>query len=327
MLIKGNVALCADIGGTNANFGIVRYKGKKPEINLIKHICTSSADNFLDLVNGYLDEIKKKLNKIPKVACFAAAGPVKDDKIKMTNTNLVIDKKELKRKTPLKKILLINDFDAIGYAINILKKKDLVILNKGRPVKKGVKALIGAGTGLGKNILVYDEELKIYVPHSSEGGHSDFPILNKEELNLVEFIKKNKKFKRIYYEDLVSGKGLENIYSYLTKIKFKKAVKLKALDISKTRKINPCSKETYKWFVKFYARAARNFSLEVLPFGGLYIGGGIAANNYDAFYKEFMKEFVNHDKFRDLLKDIPVYVIKNYDVSLIGAAFALLNWR
>ena len=96
------------------------------------------------------------------------------------------------------------------------------------------------------------------------------------------------------------------------------------IGFSKTRKSNRCSRETYEWFLNFYARSARNFALETLPFGGLYIAGGIAMHNQDAFTKSFSREFVNNLCMKDILKKIPVLLIKNYDISLLGAAYALV---
>ncbi len=321
------IVLSADIGGTNSNFSIVGFKRGIPEILLFKRESTASADELSDLVNKFFVYAKEKKFE-PEVACFAVAGPVESKKeyqtVKMTNADLVVDSRNVLRKTPLINVLIINDFEAISYAINVLRREDIMTLNEGEAVEKGVRAVVGAGTGLGKNILHFHENVNAYIPISSEGGHSDLPLLNEEELRMAEFIKKIRNIKnQVSYEDVLSGRGLENIYKYLSTTMHPSSPRdLSAEEISKTKETNPCSKDTFEWFVRFYARCARNFVLESLARGGLYIAGGIAAKNIDSF-SNFMEEFVKNERFYNLLKNIPVHIITNYDISLFGAAYAL----
>ncbi len=306
---------------------MVGIRGNKFEVLYQHRLSTTSAKNFSELVYEFLINARLAGFKA-NIACFAVAGPVEYgegyQKVKMTNTMLVIDTRELKKSTPLGTILLINDFEAISYAINVLSKKDLITLNKGRRVRKGICAVLGAGTGLGKNILYYQKDVQGYLPIPSEGGHADLPVLNEAELKLIKFIKKHKNKKhQVCYEDVISGHGLEIIYKYLISTKYKNLEKtLSAEEISKSKNTNPCSKETFTWFIRFYARCARNFALDTLARGGVYIAGGIAAKNQDSF-KDFMKEFIKNDTYQGILKNIPVFLITNYDISLIGAAYAL----
>lgn len=319
--------ISGDIGGTSADFCIVGLRGNKFEILYQQRLSTTSTKNFAELVNEFLIMARLEGYKSNN-ACFAIAGPVEQgkgyQKVKMTNAKLKIDTRELKKTTPLGTILLINDFEAISYAINVLPKTDFVTLNKGKSVRKGIRAVLGAGTGLGKNILHYQESLDAYIPIPSEGGHADLPITDEWELKLIKFIKSQKKLKHLVcYEDVLSGSGLEMVYKYLNKTKYKTLKKnLSAVEISKTKKTNLCSQETFDWFIRFYARCARNFALDVLSRGGLYIAGGIAAKNQDSF-KKFIPEFIKNDTYKGILKNIPVHLITNYDISLIGAAYAL----
>ena len=103
--------------------------------------------------------------------------------------------------------------------------------------------------------------------------------------------------------------------------------KEKAKLISKYRNKDKVCKKSFQIFAKIYARACKNFSLETLCFGGLYIAGGIAAKNLDIFSKkEFKNEFMNNYKEENVLKKIPIFVIKNYDVSLYGSVFVAANY-
>ncbi|CCB91179.1 glucokinase [Waddlia chondrophila 2032/99] len=308
------ISLCGDIGGTNANLCVSRCSNQI-ELDCIDHLSTQEYLSFSDLINAYLETCDEK----PTSACFAVAGVVKDQRVEMTNASLVVDAREILANTPLKRVKVINDFDAVGYAINVLDPSDFIVLNEGEVEEKGVKCALGAGTGLGKSLLLYDEELKSYLPVSSEGGHSDFPIASEKEWIFVENLPQPT------WENLISGSGIERIYQSLQKHRYpNEPRKMTAKEISEKRHDHELCKETFKWFVKFYARAARNFSIELLAKGGVYLAGGIGASNQDVFGSLFMEEFTRHHLplFRELLRKIPVNLITNYEISLKGAAFA-----
>jgi len=187
-------------------------------------------------------------------------------------------------------------------------------------------------------MLVFDNHIKAYVPLASEGGHGDFPVHDEEEQKLVNFIIKNKSDKgkkaAVSYEDVLSGRGIENIYAYLrSSKKFKQAkydkeiakAKDKAALISKYRKTDATCKAVFDLFTKFYARCARNYALDVLALGGVYLAGGMAAKNSDMFKKKaFRNEFEQNGRHRALLRQIPIFVLVNGNVSLYGASLAAM---
>jgi len=303
--------LAGDIGGTNTNLCIAGIRRNKPELLFSMHFKSAELRSLLPAVEEIIKYAKEKHCISVRNCCFGVAGPVSGDYARTVNLKWDVDAKALSRKTGLK-IMLINDFQAIGYGINLISKKDLFAVRNGKGY--GNKAVLGAGTGLGKSILFFDG--KRYIPMPSEGGHEDFPCQNEFELKLAEFIRKKKKIKQINYEELVSGRGLEIIYEFLSK---KKA---NAKEISKNRAKDRLCRESFKLFVKFYARCAKNFVLDSLATGGLYIAGGIAAKNKEIFKsKEFIKEFENVDRLSGVLAKVPVYVITNYDIGMIGASY------
>jgi glucokinase len=197
------------------------------------------------------------------------------------------------------------------------------------------KAIIGAGTGLGKSILTYDEHFNAYIPNPSEGGHGDFPAQSEFELELIDYVKKLRGISEpLIYEELLSGRGIENIYLFLKDTQglndsqFTNEINNstdKAYLISKYKNQDETCEKTFNLFTKFYARCAKNFVLDSLARGGLFIAGGIAAKNKEIFTSnEFFQEFENVSSYSDIMKKIPIYVIVNYDVSLYGACYAAM---
>jgi len=324
-------ALVMDVGGTVTNIGVAGLD-KKPVLVYKSQLWTKHIGSILKITKDSLKFIKDNLKIDIKEAGIAVAGPV--DKhtmsVKTTNQNKTVKLSELKNKTSLKKVILLNDFEALGWGINTLTKKDYITINKGKPIKGERIGLIGAGTGLGCTTLIYNEQKKYYVPYPSEGGNSDIMIYDNEELELLKFIKK--KSGKTDQEEFVSGIGIQRIYEFLRlKNKFNETKYSKEIDKSKDkiyllekyRKLDPTSKEAFKIFSKFYGRITMNFALTHLPYAGIYIAGGIAIRNPDVIGKTFFSELIGKSKKQKIIKGMPVRIITHKELSLIGAAYKL----
>ena len=322
--------LAGDVGGTNTNLGLFGIKKDLPHLLISLHFKSNELKGIHEAINETLNFVKKEYSINITKACFAVAGVLSQDgdAAEVTNAKLDIDKKALLRKTKLKRVILLNDFEAMGHGIGILRKNDIAIIKEAKKIPKAPIAVIGAGTGLGKTTLIYNENNNSYVPLSSEAGHTDYPAQNQQELELINFIKKHKRIKRsVPYEQILSGQGLENIYLFLreakdTPTKYTKEIdgsKDKAGLISKYRKIDATCKATFEIFRLAYAKFAKNFALDSMALGGVYIAGGIAPKNMDIFNKKFTESFEDNYMLGGVLRKIPIYLILNYNAGLLGA--------
>jgi glucokinase len=281
------------------------------------------------------------LRRLPEVriakSCFSVAGIIKDNVCRMTNAPLTIDGGELSRtlKFPVK---IINDFTALSYALPLLdadNPDEITQLSAARPAG-AVRAVIGAGTGLGVGCLV--ETDGGFVALASEGGHTDFAGIDAETRELCAWVAG--RIGSIPETELfVSGQGLVNIFNFLYE-KAQTAGNVSAAfgqiaaadDKEKPSLISQAAggdsgcADIMRLFVKMYARAAANTAVTFLPTAGLYLAGGITGKN-ERFFLDggaFMKTFLVACKpsIGALLQSIPVYIIKDYSVSLTGAANA-----
>lgn len=327
--------LVGDIGGTNSNFGVFSFNHPSKLVYSL-HVKSKDITDFTSLVQDVVDYVASTYGLTIVNSCFGAAGVVAElrDVAKPTNLLITIDAKKIKEKTGIPHVVLINDFEAVAYGIDRIAKKDVVLINEGMARAYANKAVIGAGTGLGKGIMGWDERLKSYMPIPSEGGHADCAVQYQWELDLLNFIKKEYNIVcHISWEDILSGKGIGRIYSFLGNIgtypetEYSKKIASNGLHpdiIFFSRKLDKRCEDTFKFFAIFYGRCAKNFALDALSLGGMYIAGGIAAHNVELFKTpEFMNEFINCGKQRDLLTNVPLYVITDYNVSLYGAAHYL----
>ena len=154
------------------------------------------------------------------------------------------------------------------------------------------------------------------------------------EFELMEFIKKTEqRFCAVSWEDVLSGYGIQRIHRFfhVRDASCQACITTygHALDpdeIFRMCNSNEECRKTYELYIKLYARCAKNFALESLALGGIYITGGIAAKNLDMFKQEsFMREFTSCGKQHKLLQDVPIYVIADYNISLFGAAAFMLR--
>lgn len=326
--------LAADIGGTNSTFALVETTSTPTIIHKARYP-TSEVSSFPALVNGYLTQLSKEGIALPEKGCFAIAGPVINNKGRLTHAKFEVDAKELLEKTSLKETLVINDFDAISFAIATLPEKDKILIKKGELDPHGRIAVIGAGTGLGKSLLVWDEHHKAHVPVPSETGHADLVIHSQEEYDFTDFtLKRLNTAGPASWEMALSGQGLVNIHEYISSRPGKTDnritppnTKITPEQISANRKTDRLCAETFTWFERFYARCAKNAVLDYVATGGVYIAGGIVANNKDLFGPGFIDEFTKNLRLKEILAKAPIWGITNYDVSLTGCANALRVWK
>lgn len=328
--------LVADIGGTNSNFGVFMFRDSTIQLLVSLHIKSKNIQQFTPVIKDILAYLKKTYDVDIKKAVIAAAGVVseKRDWAKPTNLNFAIDAHEIRANTSLACVYIVNDFEIIGYGLDKINSKDLVLVNAGKARRHANKIILGAGTGLGKCILYWNKHNNRYMPLASEGGHADFAPQTQEELDLALFIKKKEKITcNISWEDVLSGYGIQRMYRFFQS-RNKHAVSDPEFntnggpppdEIFNSRNGDEHSRKTFELYTKIYARCAKDFALDALALGGVYIAGGIASKNLPLFELPiFMQEFVNCGKQAALLKEVPIYVITDYNVSLYGAAEFLI---
>lgn len=334
--VKGTALLVGDLGGTNSNFGLFDVYDNRCTLLLALHAKSQQVASFAQLVQQILAYLKTTYAITVKPVCLAAAGPLNAERtfIKPTNLSIVLDAHEIMREIPEIQIVLANDFEIIGYGIPHISRQSIVSINNREPCKSASKAIIGAGTGLGKCILYWDTERSMYMPLASEGGHADFPVQSQREFDLINFIRKTEnRTVPLSWEDLLSGKGIQRMYHFLRHADHSHPTNKETQnsgpapdEIFKSRMLDLYCQQTFELYTTFYARCAKDFALDTLSRGGLYIAGGIAAHNVALFeLPAFHDEFMNASERVDVVAQIPLFVITDYDVSLYGAANYMLS--
>lgn len=330
--------LAGDIGGTKTILRLVDATETSSLRTVYENTYRSS--DFVDLVPMVKQFLASANSDHPQKACFGIAGPVVGDTAKLTNLAWYLECDRLQEELNIPQVALINDFAAVGYGILGLESQDLSTLQAGTPRDDAPIAIIGAGTGLGQGFLI--KQGQDYYVYPSEGGHADFAPRTELEFQLLKYLLDKHDIQRVSVERVVSGLGIVSIYQFLRDRKIatespdiaqvvraweQQAGQEKSVDPGAAignaalNKSDDLSEQTMQLFVEAYGAEAGNLALKLLPYGGLYIAGGIAPKILPLIETyDFLLYFTQKGRMRSILEDIPVKIILNHHVGLIGAA-------
>ncbi|MFZ0241474.1 MAG: glucokinase [Desulfobacterales bacterium] len=306
--------LAADIGGTHSRFGAFRT-GPDRKLSLAKSLWLDTTK--YDSLKAMLDQLEKEAFGLTTAAADAAvlavAGPIINQSYSNPpNIDWDIDLSELARQTGLKKYALINDFVAQAFACRS------PVMDAARRVLPGdvdptaPLAVIGAGTGLGQATLIPLEKGG-YAALASEGGHASFPFESTAEDGYRHYLLEETGEPYVRAEGVVSGRGLSRLHHFLT------GDRLEPAEVAP--KLTTDSK-TLRWMARFFGRLTRNYALQVVAFGGVYISGGVAAKVPQLVtHPEFARSFRQTTVMAHVLDRIPVFLNSDEESGLWGAAF------
>jgi glucokinase len=342
---KRIINLIADIGGTNIrlaqataitdNSDITKNSDNSDidgiEITDIETYQCKEFASLAEVVAHYI-EIKSIENRVIN-ACFAIACPVDKDLISMTNLPWQFSQKELKQSLKLNTLSFINDYTAIAMAIPLLSDNQKVKIGGGTSVAGKPISVCGPGTGLGVANLVPITVAGNKQWHciSGEGGHIDFAPINETEQQVMNFIHGLRK--RVSYEQLLSGYGLEQVYQALLFINKGKEIttikdKLSAKEITTKALNGTCDicEKTLTLFCNVLGSFAGNLALIMNSQGGVYIAGGIVPRFIDYLKSsDFRAHFESKGRLSSITEQAPTYVITEEQPGLLGAAAFVLQ--
>ncbi|MCX7123029.1 MAG: glucokinase [Gammaproteobacteria bacterium] len=324
------LVLSGDIGGTNSRLQLTNFASEKQfDVMAREGFLNADFDDFSLIVQQFLTQHKIVFSDVER-CCFAVAGPIVEGAVKFTNLPWFISEVAL-RDSGLKQVKLINDFEAVGYGVDTLKPEAYHVLQKGEKQNHKVRAIMGAGTGLGVAISVFSGTRYQVIP--TEGGHVDFAPTDEMQMALLTHLRK--KLHRVSIERLVSGQGLVNIYQFvrehplfnetehpeLKRILFHTSDKAAEISRYAIEQHDPFAMHALDLFVRIYGACAGNLALTTLPYSGLYIVGGIAPKLLKQLMDgRFLRAFSDKGRMSDLLAKIPIYVVMDTDIGLQGAA-------
>lgn len=315
--------LVGDIGGTKTGLALAQTAGEAIRISAERRYSSRAFGSLEEIVTRFLEET----GVVCDCAAFAVAGPVHQDRSRITNLPWELDARNLERLPGVRAARLLNDLEAIGWGIPALEADDFAVLNPGEGAV-GNACVVAAGTGLGEAGLYWDGTR--HRPFATEGGHGDFAPANEQEMALFDHLKA--RYGHVSWERVVSGRGIGEMYEFLAawrgagvpaRLREALAAGDAGAAVAAGAADGTCAlcRETMGLFVTLYGREAGNLALKHMALGGVYLGGGIAPSNLDLLRQPaFLAAFCDKGRMEPLLRRMPVKVILDRRVPLYGAA-------
>jgi glucokinase len=309
--VASEQTLLGDIGGTTARFAVLTGNTVGP----IHHLPVSRHRSMLDAVEAYLSsrQDRSRIN----AAVLGVAGPVEAGRCVLVNSQWVIDAAELRAAFGFKSIGVINDFEALAYALPHLNGRDVKPLAAGKPSPGESMAVLGPGTGLGMAGAVRREGRTTIIP--TEGGHTTLPSTTAREDAVIAHLRE--KFDHVSAERVLSGPGLENLHAAIAAIDGIVVSSRTAAEITREALDRSCpvSVAAADMFCGMLGTVAGDLALMFRARGGVYIAGGIAPRIVDLLARsEFHARFVAKGRFQPYLESVPVAVIISPDAAFLG---------
>lgn len=323
--------LAADIGGTKSLFGLFEDSPR----GLINHhrqrLVSAQHPDLASLLRAYLQAAGQ-----PEVAAvaLAIAAPVQGSDGhqfgRVTNLPWNFDNLALSAELRIAPLAIVNDFAAIGYALDDLRDDERLALQTGEP-RGDLRLVVGAGTGLGcAMVLGQGAELRVL---PTEAGHMDFAPRDAHESALRDWLQQRLGLDHLSIERLVAGSGIEALYRFLCdrrglaadpEVEAARAVGKDPVPVIAGLGLSgasPLAADALRHFVGLYGATTGNLALTCLPRGGVYIAGGVGARLQPVMTSgAFINAFQAKGRLRPLLESLPVQLITAEDLGLRGAA-------
>lgn len=308
--------LLADIGGTNARFATARGADYGP----VRRYTVADFPDLASAIRAFLGDAAPA--EPPRRAILAFAGPVSDGYARLTNSSWETSADTLKGELGFEAVLLVNDFEALGWALPVLQPSDLFTVGGGEARSNTPMAVFGPGTGLG--VAAYIPSGRDGVVIATEGGHVTLAAADSREAAIIAHLRN--RHGHVSAERVLSGTGLEALYRAVCAVDGFDAPERPSARITEHALAGDCpaSVATLRTFCAILGGFAGNLALTLGASGGVLVAGGIVPRFRDFLAAtEFRDRFEAKGRLRSWLQAVPTSIITRPDPAFPGLVAAL----
>ncbi|MCY3880364.1 MAG: glucokinase [Rhodobacteraceae bacterium] len=284
-------SLVVDVGGTNTRLALAK-----------DGILPGSAQKFDNRDFSGLEAVIEVFLAgsgclRPASTCIAVAGPVSNGRGRLTNLDWIIDAASLKSILQDAEIVVTNDLLAVGQALHLLRPHEVRdMVTGGERHRSATRLVINAGTGFNAAAVHMRAGRPFVTP--SECGHAKLaPFI--AECAFIDSLRAQLDFVSI--EDVLSGRGARAAKEWFGD---------EAPDSGYLRLM-----------AETFGTVAGDLALIHLPFGGIYLTGGVArALAPDLLAHGFYEAFTAKGRFSEFMRRFPISLITEDLVALKGCA-------
>ena len=300
--------LAGDVGGTKILLEAGEFRSGRWQPAHARRYQLTQFETISDVIDAFLDEMGAREKRHISAAAIGVAGAVHDNKVKMTNRAWIIDGAIVARHLDLPRVTVLNDLAAAAQGVDVLEKDDFIEIQPGKAVEGAPRVVLGVGTGLGVAYLAPN-----VVP--GEGGHVGFSPASAPQLELFRHLMATRP--RVEAEDICSGQGIPNIYEFLASRREDAAW----ISQNACQNQDPQCCAALDLFAECLGNVAGDHALSVMARGGVILAGGVMAKLAATFNaRRFREAFCAKGHFSNELMQMPVTLVRNERMALIGAA-------
>ncbi len=320
--------LVADVGGTNARFGLVRRAGAG--VDEVQVLPCAGHSGLGAAATAYLaGRAAAGAPAQPGRASFALAAAIEGDAAVLTNSGWTVSGAGLRRELGLQEVVLLNDFEALALSLPQLRADEIepIANPPGARSEPGrAMAVVGPGTGLGVALCVPTRHHQ-WIAVAGEGGHASLAPADDFESALLAVVRRE--FPHVSAERMLSGIGLPTLHRAVVVVRGSGPAEPLSTEEIGQRALSGSDPDCVATIDTFFAMLggfAGSVALTAGARGGFYIAGGIAQKLRTLMLRSrFRERFEAKGRFASYLAGIPTALIVAPYCAMSGAAQALVQ--
>lgn len=320
--------LAGDVGATKTLLALADTAGPGVVVRFERRYADASFPSFEAVLEQFLRDAREAVGTfVLDGGCIGVAGPVRANRVQLTNRSWRIDGDSLARSLGMRSVTVVNDFAAAASGIESLGPADLLTLQQGDPDADGNRVVIGAGSGLGVAYSLRSGDGWRIV--AGEGGHAAFAPETAEQIELLQHLRA--RAGRVSVETILSGQGLARVYEFITARSLQSAASVPTSPTTEATAAaivaramdahDAAALAALDLFIQCYGQVAGDHALTMLASGGVFVAGGIAPRIVERLRSGgFMAAFNAKGESAHVVARVPVHVVLDDRLGLLGAA-------
>lgn len=312
--------VAGDIGGTKSWLVWLAQAsvGGQQQVRFEQVYASADFDSADSLIRRFVADAG--VSSPPDGLLLALPGALDCQRVRLTNLDWMLDAAAMKQSLGISEVRFINDFQAAAAGVATLTDADVIALNPQAVVSGGVRAITGAGTGLGLAFMLADAH-GCYQSFSTEGGHVDFAPANDLQVRLLERLRAD--YGHVSWERVASGSALNDLYRFCCVeqggIPPDETIDGAALAV-RAESGDAVAAAALDLFIDLYGAWVGNVALMYQPFGGLYIAGGVATHMLARMQSpRFMAAATDKGRMRGVVGRTPIFLVTCNRLGVQGA--------
>ncbi len=314
--------IAGDIGGTKSWLAWTTGEAEdamRPRFE--KRYASADFASAEDLLRQFMADAQTTVR--PDRLVLALPGPQHAQRVVLTNLDWTVEVGSLQAVLKIAEVDFINDFQAAAAGVATLTAADLVPLNPHPAEPDGVRAITGAGTGLGLAFMLANGTGN-YRSFASEGGHIDFAPANPVQTRLLERLRGQ--YGHVSWERVVSGSAMNDLYRFCC-AEHDQPLPDAPIDgaalVAQAGVGDRTAEAALDLFIDLYGAWVGNVALLYRPVGGLYIAGGVSGHLRERMQSaRFMAAAIAKGRMRDVAERTPIFLITSSRLGVAGALAA-----